>query len=52
MREKKYYLAIDHYEYSTIINALNGFRNKLIAVGRYTIRYNKLRKFRKQKRET
>ncbi len=36
MREKKYYLAIDNYEYSTIINALNGLRNKLITVGRYT----------------
>lgn len=36
MREKKYYLAIDDYEYSTIKNALNGLRNKLIADGRYT----------------
>ena len=36
MREKKYYLAIDDYEYSTIINARNGLRNELIADGRYT----------------
>lgn len=36
MREKKCYLAIDDYEYSTIINALNCLRNKLIADGRYT----------------
>lgn len=36
MREKKYYLVIDDYEYSMIINSLNGLRNKLIAAGRYT----------------
>lgn len=36
MREKKYYLAIDDYERSVIINSLNNLRNKLIADGRYT----------------
>lgn len=36
MRVKKYYLVIDDYEYSMIINSLNGLRNKLIAAGRYT----------------
>ena len=36
MREKKYYLAIDNYEYSVIIDSLNILRNKLIADGRYT----------------
>ncbi|GFI36163.1 hypothetical protein AALA13_07545 [Lachnospiraceae bacterium 50-23] len=36
MREKKYYLAIDDYEYSVIIDSLNILRNKLIADGRYT----------------
>ena len=44
MRMNKYYLAIDDYEYSIIIDSLNSLRNKLIADGRYTIRYNKLRK--------
>ena len=33
---KKYYLAIDDYEYSVIIDSLNNLRNKLIADGRYT----------------
>ena len=32
---KKYYLAIDDYEYSVIIDGLNNLRNKLIADGRY-----------------
>ena len=36
MRKQKYYLAIDDYEYSIIINSLNGLRNKLIAAGKYT----------------
>jgi len=36
MREKKYYLAIDDYEYSVIIDSLNILRNKLIEDGRYT----------------
>ena len=36
MRKKKYYLAIDDYEYSVIIDSLNNLRNKLIADGRYT----------------
>ena len=36
MQKKKYYLAIDDYEYSIIIDSLNTLRNKLIANGRYT----------------
>ena len=36
MRKKKYYLAIDDYERSVIINSLNNLRNKLISDGRYT----------------
>lgn len=36
MRKQKYYLAIDDYERSAIINSLNNLRNKLIADGRYT----------------
>lgn len=36
MRKKKYYLAIDDYEYSVIIDSLNSLRNELIADGRYT----------------
>ncbi len=36
MRKQKYYLAIDDYEHSIIINSLNNLRNKLIADGRYT----------------
>lgn len=31
MQKKKYYLAIDDYECSVIINSLNELRNKLIA---------------------
>lgn len=29
MRKQKYYLAIDDYERSVIINSLNNLRNKL-----------------------
>ena len=36
MRKKKYYLAIDDYERSVIINSLNNLRNNLIADGRHT----------------
>ncbi len=36
MRKQKFYLAIDDYERSVIINSLNNLRNKLIADGRYT----------------
>ena len=36
MRKQKYYLAIDDYERSVIINSLNNLRNKLISDGRYT----------------
>ena len=31
MRKQKYYLAIENYEYSVIIDSLNNLRNKLIA---------------------
>lgn len=36
MRKQKYYLAIDDYERSVIVNSLNNMRNKFIADGRYT----------------
>lgn len=36
MRMQKYYLAIDDYERSIIIDSLNNLRSKLIADGRYT----------------
>lgn len=36
MRKQKYYLAIDDYGHSVIIDCLNNLRNKLIADGRYT----------------
>ena len=36
MRKQKYYLAINDYESSVIINSLNNLRNKLISDGRYT----------------
>lgn len=36
MRKQKYYLAIDDYENSVIIDSLNNLRNELIADGRYT----------------
>ena len=36
MRKQKYYIAIDDYERSVIIDSLNNLRNKLIADGRYT----------------
>lgn len=36
MRKQKYYLTIDDYERSVIINSLNNLRNKLISDGRYT----------------
>ena len=36
MRKQKYYLAIDDYERSVIINSLNNLRNKLISDGGYT----------------
>ena len=39
MRKQKYYLAIDNYEYSVIIDSLNNLRNKLIAGGLIT--YNR-----------
>lgn len=36
MRNQKYYIAIDEYEWRIIISSLNNLRNKLIAEGRYT----------------
>ncbi len=36
MKEKKYYIAFDRYEQGTMVNALGGMRNRLIAEGRYT----------------
>ncbi len=33
---KKYYMALDDYEHSLLIHALNGKRNKLIQNGKYT----------------
>ena len=36
MRKQNYYLAIDDYENSVIIDSLNNLRNKLIADRRYT----------------
>lgn len=34
--KKKYYIALDEYERSIIINSLNEMRNRLIASGKYT----------------
>ncbi len=31
IRKQKYYFAINEYEYSMVINGLNGLQNKLIA---------------------
>ena len=42
MRKQKYYLAIDDYENSVIIDSLNNLRNKLIADRRYTDAVDKL----------
>lgn len=36
MQKQKYYLAIDDYENSVIIDSLNNLRNELILDGRYT----------------
>ncbi len=36
MRNPKYYISIDEYEWRIIISSLNNLRNKLIADGRYT----------------
>ena len=36
MQKQKYYIAIDDYERSVIIDSLNNLRNKLIADGRHT----------------
>ena len=36
MRKQKYYLAIDNYEYSVIIDCLNNLINKLFIDRRYT----------------
>lgn len=42
MRKQKYYLAIDNYEYSVIIDSLNNLINKLIVDRRYTDAVNEL----------
>lgn len=34
--KKKYYIALDEYERSIIINSLNEMRNLLVASGKYT----------------
>ena len=36
MKEQKYYLALDDYERTIIINSLNAKRNDLISVGKHT----------------
>lgn len=36
MKEQKYYLALDDYERTIIINSLNAKRNELILDGKYT----------------
>lgn len=36
MKEQKYYLALDDYERTIIINSLNAKRNDLILKGKYT----------------
>ena len=36
MRKQKYYLDIENYEYSVIIDSLNNLINKLIIDRRYT----------------
>ena len=36
MREKKYYLVLDGFERSLLLNNLNNYRNKLITNGKYT----------------
>ena len=36
MQKQKYYIEIDDYERSVIIDSLNNLRNKLIADGRHT----------------
>lgn len=42
MRDKKYYIALDDYEKSVIINCLNEMRNSLILKGKYTDAVNEL----------
>ncbi len=36
MKEQKYYLALDDYERTIIIDSLNAKRNDLISVGKHT----------------
>ena len=36
MRDKKYYIALDDFEWRVVVNCLNEMRNKLIADGKYT----------------
>lgn len=36
MQDRKYYIALDHYERRVVIDCLNEMRNRLIANGKYT----------------
>lgn len=36
MRDKKYYIALDDYEWRVVVNSLNELRNRLIDGGKYT----------------
>ena len=36
MRDKKYYIALDDFEWRVVVNCLNEMRNNLIAKGKYT----------------
>ena len=36
MRDKKYYIALDDFEWRGVVNCLNEMRNNLIAKGKYT----------------
>ena len=36
MRDKKYYIVLDDFEWRVIVNCLNEMRNKIIADGKYT----------------
>lgn len=36
MRGKKYYIALDDFEWRVVVNCLNEMRNNLIAKGKYT----------------
>lgn len=36
MRDKKYYIALDDFEWQVVVNCLNEMRNNLIANGKCT----------------